>query len=248
MTAKRKKPLVDKANIVRDDLAGDDAGKRRLRSAEGVLHGLVCWPEVEMRLLAGVPLMEVARFIQQECREAAQYTCSTLESYLRSQRQALLPEGQVRQGHRVAAEKEFGDRLAQLRRLERLYQDLEFRWDLVHGAERVSGAINPDADRMVKDLVAVVAKQHEIVMDLGLFGSRDLGTMMVSPERLEELRQRYGEGAAQAYADPVSRGRIAAVLRAAMTAARLEGAPAEAVVGVQDGALGLPLPDEGAQA
>jgi hypothetical protein len=90
----------------------------------------------------------------------------------------------------------------------------------------------------MKGLVELVAKMHDIKMDLGLTGSRDLGTLTVSQERLEEIRSRYGEGAARAFADPVQRAQVLGLLKRVM---RLSGR--EDVIDIpRDPEDGDPLP------
>jgi hypothetical protein len=69
-------------------------------------------------------------------------------------------------------------------------------------------------------VVDLVKQMHDIKMDLGLTGSRDLGTLTVSAERLEEIRSKYGEGAARAFADPVQRAQVLGLLKRVM---RLSG-------------------------
>ena len=94
----------------------------------------------------------------------------------------------------------------------------------------MTGAINPQVDKIGKSMRDTVVKMHNIKMDLGLVGSRDLGTITVSAERIEYIKNKYGEGAAKAFADPVSRGRVLAALNAIRRAGNLrdkDGQPLE---------------------
>lgn len=185
---------------------------------------LPCAQEVVERLVAGFPVADIARYLQEEeglCLDVKRASlCDMLRQYATDE---LVPADLIapRLPHLVVkANKEFGERLEDLRRLERMYELGLYRIDLAHGQERRTGELNPDVDRHMKGLVDLVAKMHDIKMDLGLTGSRDLGTLTVSQERLAEIRTRYGEGAARAFADPVQRAQVLGLLKRVM---RLSG-------------------------
>jgi hypothetical protein len=188
------------------------------------LRGLRCYDEVVERLTAGYPIPDIARYVQEE---EGEYTdikrvslCNELCEY---RNREICPADLIapRLPHVVIkANKEFGERLEDLRRLERLYELGLYRIDLAHGRERRTGEIDPDVDRHMKGLIDLIHQMHEIKMDLGLTGSRDLGTLTVSPERLQEIRERYGENAAAAFADPVQRAQVLGLLKRVM---RLSG-------------------------
>jgi hypothetical protein len=184
------------------------------------IKNLRCHQEVYERLCAGYPCPEVARYIQEDEGECLDMVRRSLSETLR-----LYAEREIvgvdliapRLPHIVVkAQKEFNDRLEDLRRLERAYEALLYRFDLSHGEERRNGKVNPDMDRQAKVLMDYISRMHDIKMDLGLTGSRDLGTLTVSAERLAEIKDRYGEGAARAFGDPVSRAKVLGLLRRVM--------------------------------
>jgi len=178
---------------------------------------LRCFVEVRERLVAGYPVADVARYIQEEEGEYIDVKRSSLCDVLGKWAQAeLYPADLIapRLPHLlIKATKEFGDRLEDLRRLERAYEVALYRIDLVHGQERRTGVIDASVDRQLKGVVDLVSRMHEIKMDLGLTGSRDLGTLTVSEARLAEIRERYGDGAARAFADPVQRAQVLGLLK-----------------------------------
>jgi hypothetical protein len=100
-----------------------------------------------------------------------------------------------------------------LRRLERLYELGEYRLDLAHGQERRTGVIDPAVDRQARVVMEIVVRMHGLKMDLGLTGERERGVLIPSPERLEEIKERYGEPAATAFADPVQRAQVLGLLK-----------------------------------
>lgn len=181
------------------------------------IKGLGCFEEVYERLCAGYPTPDVARYIQDEEGEYRDVGRRSLAEMLRRYADEEIVGADLiapRLPHLVVkAQKEFNDRLEDLRRLERAYEALLYRFDLAHGEERRGGGVNPDVDRQAKVLIDLVAKMHDIKMDLGLTGSRDLGTLTVSAERLAEIKERYGEGAARAFADPVQRAQVLGLLK-----------------------------------
>lgn len=199
-------------------------GRRRQIVPFARIKGLRCHTEVVERLVAGYPCPDVARYIQEEEGESLDVGRRSLTEILRQYVESEVASSDLiapRLPHLVIkAAKEFGDRMEDLRRLERTYEVALYRLDLAHGRERRTGDIDAGVDKQMKVLIDLVAQMHAIKMDLGLTGSRDLGTLTVSAERLEEIRTRYGEGAARAFADPVQRAQVLGLLKRVM---RLSG-------------------------
>ncbi len=184
------------------------------------IKNLKCFQGVYERICSGYPMPDIARYVQIEEGESLDIKRDSLARELR-----LYAEEEIvgvdliapRLPHIVVkAKKEFSERLEDLRRLERAYEAILYRFDLAHGRERMTGVIDPDVDRQAKVLIDLVSKMHDIKMDLGLTGSRDLGSLTVSAERLAEVRERYGEGAARAFADPVQRAQVLGLLKRVM--------------------------------
>ncbi len=180
-----------------------------LLRCHSVVHDMVC---------AGYPLPAIANLIQDKMQECLELDKQVLVVNLWRYRQSLKEGGTLVEAAlpRVfwEAKKTFSNKMQELERLEETIMILQYRIDLAHAAERISNAIDPAVDRMVREFTNVVARMHDIKMDLGLVSSRDLGTITVSAERLEAVRLKYGEKAASAYADPVSRNRVLAAINA----------------------------------
>lgn len=184
------------------------------------LKQLPCFEEIRERILAGYPLAEIARYVQDEEGLYLHASRRSLaEALRRFVEKEIAPAGIVASklpDYVAKATAEFGNRLEDLRRLERAYEVSEYRIALAHAQERRTGKINPQVDHHLKVIVDVVVRMHHLKMDLGLTGAPELGALTVSPERLAEIRERYGEGAAAAFADPVQRAQVLGLLKRVM--------------------------------
>jgi hypothetical protein len=187
------------------------------------IRELECFEEVEERLLAGYPCIAVAAFVQDERGEALDVTRASLTTILTRYRASIpVADAVAAQLPRYFSEatRNFSDRLADLRALDTLLAALWYRFDCAHGRERLTGAIDPNVDRQARVMMDVIARMHEIRLDLGLVGQRQVDTPQMSPERIAEIRERYGDAAAQAFANPAARERVLAVVHAAQRLAR----------------------------
>ncbi len=202
---------------------GKSDGKKRDKSKFVRLKALRCFQTVHEMLSHGYPAPGVARFIQSngEYRDVGE---RSLAEQLKLYRSEILPVDilTTRIPHVIIeAKKQYTDKLEDLRRLDDQYEAMKYRFDAGHAKERMGGYHDPNVDRTGKSVLDLIWRMHAIRMDLGISGQRQLGSLTVSPERLEEIRQKYGEGAARAMADPVSRARVLAVLRAAQDRATM---------------------------
>lgn len=197
----------------------------RLQERHERIRALPCWPQVLDRLAAGIPMAEVGRWVQDEMGLLCDWERHTLAARL-GELKAMIPLVDLlaqRDPKAVAdARREFNDRLEDLRTLARLEELAWYRMDVLHGEERLTGRINPEVSKEIRNIADLASRSHSIRMDLGLTGSRDLGTLTVSAEKIEEIRRRYGEQAAAAFADPIRRERVLSVVRQAMRLAARE--------------------------
>lgn len=181
------------------------------------LKNLRCFQRVHEMLSYGYPAPTVADFIFSAGEYQDVKKKSLVEILKRYRKEEVLP-GDVlttRSPHVVIeARKQYTDKLEELKRLDNQFEALLYRFDLAHARERDTGLIDPQVDKIQKSILEAVRQMHMIKMDLGISGQRNLGTLTISAERLEEIREKYGDKAAKAMADPVSRGRVLAYLRA----------------------------------
>ena len=190
------------------------------------LKQMRCFKTVHEMLCYGYPATHVAKFIREQGEYDHAKEASLVEQLQRYRRE-ILPADVLttRVPHVIInAKKQYTDKLEELRRLDVQFEALLYHFDLAHATEREIGIFSPDVDKAAKSVLECIRQMHMIKMDLGISGQRQLGTLTVSAERLEEIRQKYGEGAARAMADPVSRARVLAVLRAAQARAAMDEA------------------------
>jgi hypothetical protein len=192
--------------------------RKKRRSAAFIgIKKLRCYEEVVERLIAGFPCDDVARYIQEEQSEYLHATPRSLGEVLRRYVAKEIAPAAIVERHLPAyvvnATKEFSDRLLDLQRLEMAYQVALYRLEAAHAIERRTGKVNPKVDKHLRRVVEVVRQMHDIKMDLGLTGERDLSTPIYTEERVAEIRTRYGDGAARAFADPVQRAQVLGLLK-----------------------------------
>jgi len=188
------------------------------------IKALKCYDQVEEMLYAGFPCSAIADYVQVRMREYLDVSRMALTEMLNYYRRTM-NDGRVVKGTLprlfVRAEKNFSNKMKELERLEDQYKAIQYRFDILHGEERMHGRINPEVDKVNKSMLDIISRMHGIKMDLGLVGSRDLGTVTVSAERVELIKEKYGENAAKAFSNPVSRGRVLAALGAIRRAGQL---------------------------
>jgi len=183
---------------------------------------LRCFAAVHEMLCCGYPVSHVAEYIHKQ-GEYKTAKLNSLTQQLQLYRRDILPADilTTRRPHViVSAREQYTDKLQELRRLDVQFEALLYRFDLEHARERELGVTNMCVDRIQHAIYDCIKLMHQIKMDLGISGQRHLGTLTVSAERLEEIRQKYGEGASRAMADPVSRARVLSVLRAVQDEAK----------------------------
>lgn len=202
----------------------DGPGKpAQLTNARARAENLPIWREVRDRLCWGTPLADLAGWIQQDRGHWRTLSLGQCVYALECARDAIPLAERVAlrlPGVVVRAEREFSDRLEDLRRLEALYQVLWYQLERGQAQERERRENDPALGPLATRIAGIVGQMHDIKMDLGLTGVRELGTLTLDPARLHSIEQRYGPGAAAALADPATRERILGVVQHALRLAQ----------------------------
>lgn len=182
----------------------------KIREKHTRIKKLRCFRQVHEMLAHGHPAPHVAQFIVDQ-GESDDITEESLTVALKLYRRDILPRDVItnRAPHIIVeAAKAYTDKLEELRRFDLQYEALLYRFDLAHARERAGGFIDPQVDKIQKSIGDVLRQMHIIKMDLGISGQRNLGTLTIAPERLERIEKLYGDKAAKALANPVSRARV----------------------------------------
>ena len=188
------------------------------------IKALYCFERVNEMLSYGYPARTVAKYIIDQGEYTWVKFSSLVETIKQYRRSEILPSDVLRCRRPdiiISAQKTYTDKLEDLRRMDLLYEKVLSRLDREMAKEEENGTTDIVVDRTIRELLKIETAMHQTKMDLGISGQRHLGTLTVSPERLEEIKEKYGEGAAKAMADPVSRARVLAVLKAAQDRANM---------------------------
>lgn len=178
------------------------------------IRQLGCYEDVEARLKSGESVPEVARYIQDECGEYTNVTRESLVTILygfRSQMKDVGLVGEVMPTYVRDAQKRIE---AGLNEMDVLEEMILFQWERCKDFRELERKLNfPNAkiDNSMRVLAEIIARRHNVKMDLGFNGGRDLGTMRVSQEITDSVAHRYGDGARRAIMDPESRARVLAL-------------------------------------
>lgn len=207
-----------------------------------------CWPDAELQLMAGMPVPDVARYIQSDREEAQWLARATLHSYLEEMRAAapIMPRIATFGARAEDAHRRWGKRAALLEVLWHNIEEHEVKLERAYAREQLTGEDSTEVPRMVASLVSLIRQAHEIQKDLGMVSDRPVdGAGTVSVELVQRVRVAAGEAAAQALQDPAAQGRVLEVVRRAMQAAGLPGSGLDEATDYQYGAL--PAADGGGE-
>jgi hypothetical protein len=188
------------------------------------LKKLRCYPKVHEMLCAGYPAPGVADFIQSQ-GESTDIKKTSLIVALNKYRQDLLPADilSTRMPHVIIqAKKQYTDKLEDLKRMDNIFEALLYQFDALHADYRMTGGLHPAFNQTVREIKDLIYKMHLMKIDLGISGQRNVGSGVVSVERLEEVRQKYGDAAARALQDPVKRTKVMAFWNKISDAAQLK--------------------------
>lgn len=181
------------------------------------LRNLACFPEVHSRLLGGMPLVEIARFIQEDAQEYRDISRSHLEDLL-SDFRGEMPKTEllsVRMPEAMVKAKEALDQgvneLAELGTLYRLQHE-RILLDVAH--EKKIGKMFKTTGPEIFIAMRILKNMAQLKMDLGI-DQRHLGKLEVKEDRTEtktiraELVARYGKDEiAKVMSDPTSRRKV----------------------------------------
>lgn len=187
---------------------------------------LPCWPDVELQLMAGMPIWDLARYIHETRKEASWLSRRSLVEYLGLLKASVpIPQrvaafGAIRGEH---LQKRWGGRAAMVETLWNQIEELNVMLEAAHAQRQLDGIYNPEILTMMGRLGQLVAQAHQIQKDLGMVGDKPMEVRGISVELVQKVRMVAGDAAAEALMDPAAQGRVLEALRRAAQAAGLPG-------------------------
>jgi len=173
--------------------------------------------EMDSRMKHGYSLPDIAKWLQEERSECNDLTHDSLVTTLYRYREDLKPMEvaerllpSVVRDAKVVIDKQVDE----LEELQKLYHLQRERIEIGVQFEKASRVLNKNMTQEIAQASSLLMRRHEIKMDLGMDGGRNLGTMMLRPELGATVSGKYDVDIVQAANDPVSRGKALAVARA----------------------------------
>jgi hypothetical protein len=173
--------------------------------------------EMDSRMKHGYSLPDIAKWLQEERGECNDLTHDSLVTTLYRYREDLKPMEvaerllpSVVRDAKVVIDKQVDE----LEELQKLYHLQRERIEIGVQFEKASRVLNKNMTQEIAQASSLLMRRHEIKMDLGMDGGRNLGTMTLRPELGATVSGKYDVDIVQAANDPVSRGKALAVARA----------------------------------
>ena len=200
--------------------------KRRRRSYLKGLKKLECWADVEEKLLAGeMTLAKIAKYIQGECGERPDVKERSLTSMLSNARREL-EEAKIIEGHDPgfveAAKARVLKGLDEIDEIQRLYLMQYGRLERVTEQELEDGRFRRSLGVEVKAASDLLQRSHDMKLDLGINGKRELGRLEIDTVTSETVGKKYGDPARRAFDDPESRGKVLSIFNKLRKTVRLD--------------------------
>lgn len=217
-------------NVDRVSSGSDDRFRQKQRRDVPQRHArflrLSCREALDRRLAMGIPIPEIAEWLQVEQVECTEIGRDSLVTALYRYRNDL-PAGEVTEGSipgfvRRARER-LKNGLSELEELHTLYAIQQDRIERAVALEVAEGRPGRVAGEQIELAMRLLVRSHELRMDLGLGGNRGIG----SPETRPEFSERFeglSDPAKRALKNPASRAKVLSILRqAAQHAERSSG-------------------------
>ena len=200
------------------DDVGNKVKAKKKRAPKKKKHArfldLECRAELDDMIFHGMSMPDIAKWLHEEKSECTDMARDSLVVVLSRYRNDLPParrSGELlpRAARKASLEIERG--VDELEWLEKLFKKQMDRIDIGGSFEQKTRILNRHMNQEIALAAALLQKRHDIKMDLGLDGGRNLGTLGVRPELGEDIAERYGEQIALRMRDPNSTGKALAI-------------------------------------
>lgn len=183
------------------------------------LRSLPCIEEIEDRLAAGYPLPEVAKWLQEEKCECTDMSRKSLTTTLWRFKQDMppleiatpIPETAIKAREAVL------EGIDELDELEALYRIQKGRVSRYANLEKAAPMPWASLNKDIMLAATILVRRHEIKMDLGMSGGRNLGTLSIRPELQAKVDQ-YDDNIKSAVQSAESRSKVLSLAKALVRA------------------------------
>lgn len=176
------------------------------------LKEMGCFKQVDRRIRAGYPLIEVARYIHEDREEYLDVKRDSLVAVLSEYRESL-PPGDIVKQHMpksfAKAEERLEQGLDELAEIGEIYMMQKHRVERFIEQDHELGLALPNKVMTldIQLLMKMLKTSLDMKMDLGMT-KRHLGEMAVDTRIMEIARERFGERVAKTLGDPESRRKV----------------------------------------
>jgi hypothetical protein len=158
-----------------------------------LLRAMKCFQTVHEYLCEGMLAREVARYIQEDCREYKQAKRSTLETVLNNYRNTIPPAQLIKRRmpklfHKVATE--VNNKLDELEEYEKLYKMQMERINVDFQTEKKINKLMPTMTQEIRVAREILSSYADLKMDLGL-SKRHLGQVDVDTRIIADISAKY---------------------------------------------------------
>lgn len=186
-------------------------------------RNLPCRDELDVRLKSDNTISSTAKWLQEEKQECTDISTPSLRTMLTNYKnnyllkQEVIQESYNKRYGRYSLKRDVNEELDELEELEKLYTLHLDRINDGRDVEVKTGVVNKQVSKDIGLAVNILKKHHDIKMDLGIDGGRNLGTMGVRQEFTEIIRKSHGKEVADAFSNPGSRSKVLGAARALLS-------------------------------
>jgi hypothetical protein len=173
--------------------------------------------KMDEKIQHGFSLTEVARWLQEEQEQCTDLSRDSLVTTLFRYREDMKPMDVIKKVMPMVVQeavKTIEKSIDELDELQKLYSLQRERIEIGFQFEKSSRVLNKNMTQEIAQAASILMRRHEIKMDLGHEGGRNLGSVGVRPELASAVSRSFDHDVVSAAGDPISRGKALAVARA----------------------------------
>ena len=190
---------------------------RKGNSKHKRFRNMNCYNEFHSRVMQGYALTEIASWLQEEMQECTDIAYDSLVTLITRYRKDLSPvEVKTHMTPEIVkkAEEELAEGLDELNELQSLYKLQLERINMGHKFEKMTNVLNKMLGGEISRAGDLLMRHHNLKMDLGFNGGRNLGSLTVRPELELEILNAHGAGAHKASKSVEAGSRVLSIAKA----------------------------------